>query len=245
MGFLSGRFLSRRRRGSVSVLLAVVIVGCGSSVSASAFVRSGVKSLARAGVKPLHPPLRFYDLQSKTLTVRTSASTGVISPSPVVYLVFWGSRWSNDPSRAAPELENFFVGLHGASDTYNPILAQYCEGVPAGTARCGARGAHVVVPTNSVLAGTWFDHGVAPKRAKKAQLLAEAERAARHFGNTTQGSNLNAEYWIASPSGTHPDGFPDSEFCGWHSSGHTKYGQLAFVNLPYIPDLGIGQCTTL
>jgi hypothetical protein len=245
---IARRVFSLGWRAAASGVLAMAIVCLGSSVPALALVRSGVKSLVRAGVKPLHTPLLFYALKSQTLTVRSNAVNGAISPHPTVYLVFWGSQWSNDPSNAAPELSDFFVGLHGELDRYDAVLTQYCEGVPAGTARCGARGRHVAVPTSSVLAGTWFDRASdAPEHATDAQFVSETEKAARYFGNVTQQPNLNAQYWLASPSGTHPDGFNTlaGDFCGWHSSARTKYGQLAYVNLPYIPDLGRGGCTTL
>jgi len=97
------------------------------------------------------------------------------------------------------------------------------------------------------LAGVWFDTASAqPKKASKGQLAAEAANAAAHFGNTTQDPNLNAQYVIVSPTGTHPDGFgPHGSFCAWHDKTTSSYGTLAYTNLPYIPDLGAGACTTL
>jgi hypothetical protein len=52
---------------------------------------------------------------------------------------------------------------------------------------------------------------------------------------------------IASPTGTHPDGFntPAGGFCAWHSSMSSSVGTVAFTNLPYVPDTGKGGCTTL
>ncbi len=41
-----------------------------------------------------------------------------------------------------------------------------------------------------------------------------------------------------------PDGFPDSNFCAWHDKTSSAYGNLAYTNLPYIPDNGAGACTT-
>ena len=92
----------------------------------------------------------------------------------------------------------------------------------------------------------WFDNATpAPTKANSSAIGNEAQAAAAHFGNTSQAPNLNAQYVIASPSGTHPDGFPNTGFCGWHSSSATPYGRIAFTNLPYVPDLGAGGCTTL
>ena len=90
----------------------------------------------------------------------------------------------------------------------------------------------------------------APSQATGHQLGAEAVAAAAHFGNTTATSNRDAQYVVVSPTGTHPDGFntANGNFCAWHdyngdstlSGGavSSSYGDIAFTNLPYIPDLG-------
>jgi serine protease len=97
-----------------------------------------------------------------------------------------------------------------------------------------------------MLAGVWNDNATAaPTNATQAQIAQEALNAATLFGNITQGPNLNAQYVIASPTGTHPDGFPSTGFCGWHAYTTASFGKLAFTNLPYVPDLGVGACTTI
>jgi serine protease len=180
-----------------------------------------------------------------TLSLSSSNQQGVVSPAPQVYLVFWGSQWANDPAGVAPDLQSMFGGLYGGQDTWGTILNQYCEGLPQGTTTCGDQGTHVNHPTSSPLAGTWFDNSdAAPDSAAASDLAAEAAKAAEHFGNTTQDPNLNAQYVIVSPTGTHPDGFPDSGFCAWHDQTSSSYGTLAYTNLPYIPDSGAGACTT-
>jgi hypothetical protein len=199
--------------------------------------------IVRAGVKPIHATARPA---SNTLTIHSSATKGVVEPATKVYLVFWGSQWSSDPAGAAPALKAFFTGLFGAPDTYDTILAQYCEGVPVGTSNCGSRGTHIRVPAVSELGGVWYDKAAAaPNRATAARIAREAVDAARHFHNTTATPNLNAQYVIASASGTHPDGFPNTGFCAYHSNITSTYGKIAYTNLPYVPDLGNGACTTL
>jgi hypothetical protein len=183
---------------------------------------------------------------ASTLSVGSNASTGVVSPNPKVFLVFWGSQWSKDPAGAAPALQNFFRGLFGPADTWGTILTQYCEGVAKGTTTCGTQGIHVTHPTTSILGGAWFDNAAAaPTNATAAQIASEAVKAATHFGNTTQAPNLNAQYVIVSATGTHPDGFPNSGFCAYHNFTSSVDGKVAFTNLPYVPDLGAGGCTTL
>jgi serine protease len=181
------------------------------------------------------------------LSLQTNGTQGVVSPNPQVYLVFWGSQWSSDPAGVANDMQAMFQGLYGSADTWGNILTQYCENAPAGTVTCPAGATFVNHPASSPLAGVWFDNASAqPNRSSKSQLAAEASKAAAHFGNKTQSPNLNAQYVIVSPTGTHPDGFgPHSSFCAWHDKTTSTYGTLAYTNLPYIPDLGAGACTTL
>ncbi|WP_145795459.1 hypothetical protein [Kitasatospora atroaurantiaca] len=203
---------------------------------------------AHHGLKPLAPAAKQLQPAAhsrNTLKVGSGDSQGVVSPNPQVYLVFWGSQWSSDPAGVATDMQNMFKGLYGSQDTWGTILDQYCEGVAKGTVTCGSNGIHVNHPASSPLAGAWFDNtSAAPTNATAAQIAAEAANAAAHFGNTTQTPNLNAQYVIVSPTGTHPDGFPNSGFCAWHDWTSSSYGKLAYTNLPYIPDSGAGACTT-
>src|SRR5262249_61169694 len=67
------------------------------------------------------------------------------------------------------------------------------------------------------LAGVGTEEGVrSPAVATGHRLALEAVRAATHFGNTTAASNRNAQYVIASPHGTDPDGWIENGFCAWH-----------------------------
>jgi hypothetical protein len=198
----------------------------------------------RLGVKPIHP-VAARPAANTTVTIHSSATSGVVSNKPIVYLVFWGSQWSSDPAGAAPALQNFFNGLYGAADTWGLIATQYCEGVPAGSSTCGAGSIRIEHATSSILAGVWFDNSVkAPKKAKGSQIAAEAVAAATHFGNTTSAANLNAQYVIASPTHAKPDGFP-SKLCGYHSYTSSVDGNVVYTNLPYVADLGAGGCTTI
>src|SRR5262249_11620922 len=81
---------------------------------------------------------------------------------------------------------------------------------------------------------------LAPTNATASQLAAEALTAAAHFGNTAPASNRNAQYVIVSPTGTHPDTFnAGGGFCAWHDYTQSPlYGDIAYTNLPYIPDMG-------
>jgi len=190
---------------------------------------------------------------------------GVTTGSPRVYLVLWGSQWgthgtkvvggntydtySGDPQGMAPDLESFFTGLGTNSETWSGVATQYCQGVAVGTVSCPSNVPHVGYPTGGAFAGAWEDtSSTAPHEASAAQLATEAESAAGHFGNTTQASNANTQYFIVSPTGTEPDGFntASGNFCAWHDyTGDTSIGSVsqpngivAFTNMPYVTDAG-------
>jgi serine protease len=96
----------------------------------------------------------------------------------------------------------------------------------------------------------WVDTSATNTSPVDHDLAVEAVNAAAHFGNTAVGSNRNVQYVIVSPTGTHPGGFntPSANWCAWHDyNGDTTlvggaaaspYGDIAFTNLPYIPDMG-------
>ena len=186
---------------------------------------------------------------------------GVTTGQEKVYLVFYGSQWgtqstnakgditlSGDPSGAAPYLQEFFKGLGTNGELWSGVMTQYCDGVAVGAQSCPASNTeHVAYPSGGVLAGVWVDESVpSPSQATPAQLGTEAVNAAAHFGNTTAAANRDAQYDILSPTGTHPDGFgPSGTFCAWHDwngdpfVGVTSpYGDIAFINMPYVTDLG-------
>jgi Putative Ig domain len=194
------------------------------------------------------------------------ADVGVTTGAPKVYVVFWGSQWgsssvngqgnvslSGDSKGMAPVLQAFLKGLGTASESWSGVMTQYCEGVAVGAQTCPAVSAHVGYPSGGALAGVWADTAAAsPASATAHQLAFEAVMAANHFGNTTQASNRNAQYFIVSPSGTTPDGFNPvkGNFCAWHdfSGDPTLPGggavtspiAVAFTNLPYLTDAGSG-----
>lgn len=165
----------------------------------------------------------------------TAGRIGVES-SPAVYLVFWGSQWTgHDPSGEAAILQSFFTGVGGSS--WANGNTQYCEGVASGTVSCQGAG-----PTAGnqpgELAGVWYDDAsAAPSAPGQSQLAAEAVRAAAHFGNTGAAANASAQYVVATATGNNASGF-GRQYCAWHSSTTSAYGDIAYTNLPYITDAG-------
>ena len=158
-----------------------------------------------------------------------------IESAPRVYLVFYGSQWSSDPSGEATLVQNFLNGV-GGSSWLNSVV-QYCQGVSSGTTFCNGAGTAAGNP-RGILAGVWFDNGgAAPSRPTQSDLAAEAVRAAAHFGNTAGGSNTTTQYVIATAHGNNSSGF-GTQYCAYHSSTSSTYGNVAYTNLPYITDAG-------
>jgi serine protease len=164
-----------------------------------------------------------------------TAGTVGVETAPKVYLVFWGSQWSNDPSGEASILQSFFAGVGGSS--WNNSVTQYCEGAAPGARFCNGAGA-AIQNGGGALAGTWFDSArSAPRHPSQSQLATEAVTAAGHFGNTGASTNANAQYVIATSHGNSARGF-GTQYCAWHSATSSSYGDIAYTNLPYMTDAG-------
>lgn len=161
---------------------------------------------------------------------------GVETSTDKVYLVYWGSQWnSNDPSGEASLQQKFFNGVGGSS--WNNSVTQYCQGVAFGTMYCNSSGTHATNPSG-VLGGVWFDNASsASSHPTQSQLAAEAKKAAGHFGNTNASANNHVQYVINTATRNSSSGF-GTQYCAWHSSTSTTYGNIAYTNMPYITDAG-------
>jgi hypothetical protein len=186
---------------------------------------------------------------------------GVTTGAEKVYLVFFGKQWgkkgtdakgnvtlSGDPSGEAPYLQQLFKGLGTGGELWSGVMTQYCESVAVGSQTCPATAPHVAYPS-APLAGVWVDESVkSPTTATAHRLGVEAIKAAAHFGNTTAAANRDAQYFVISPTHTHPDHFntPAGGFCAWHDyngdsyvHAASPYGDVAFTNMPYVTDTGL------
>jgi hypothetical protein len=159
-----------------------------------------------------------------------------VETAPKIYLVMWGSQWNgNDPSGEYSILQSFYSNAGGSS--WLNSVTQYCQGVASGTITCGSSGVHAGNQPG-ILAGAWFDNAVAaPSRPSQSQLAAEAVRAAAFFANTSAAKNASVQYVIATSHGNNASGF-GTQYCAWHSSTSSSYGNVAYTNLPYLTDAG-------
>jgi hypothetical protein len=226
--------------GAVVGLLAVAGVlttGLTASAARSSSQAPAKRSIMRpVGFKPVKPTR-----PRRTNNLRYGGGIGGIGveTAPKVYLVLWGSQWTNnDPSGEASLLQSFFS--HVGSSPWLNSVTQYCQGVAAGTITCGSQGQHAGNPSG-IYGGTWSDNAAAaPAQPSQSQLAGEAIKAAQHFGNTTSAVNSTVQYVVATATGNNASGF-GSSYCAWHSATSSQYGNIAYTNLPYITDAG-GSC---
>jgi serine protease len=282
---IPGQRDGRRVRNACAALAAVCAVAGGLAVAAPAGAATPAAGPAapptgtayRHGAVPaIVAPAGAISTVPHALSANTTSPStlayrggvggvGVLTGTPQVYLVFYGSQWgtpgsttlgghtytsySGDARGVAPVEQAFFAGLGTGGETWSGVVTQYCQGIATGATTCTPGSTHVGSSNHGVLAGVWEDTATAsPAAATAAQLAAEAEAAAVHFNNTTAASNRSTQYVIVSPTGTHPDGFGTSSgsFCAWHDyTGDPSLGTvaqpagtLAFTNMPYLPDVG-------
>jgi hypothetical protein len=201
------------------------------------------------------------------LTAGGLVGAGVTTGAPRVYLVFMGSQWgaagtngsgqvtfTGDPDGEAAALQTLYGGLGTGGELWSGTVTQYCDGVAVGATACSSAAESIPYPTGAVLAGVFYDNSaiataLSSSGATGHQLALEAEGAAAHFGNLSQAANRDAQYVLASPTGTNPDGWNDplTGYCAYHDDTHDPAIDgggpvagpvLAFTNLPYVPDAG-------
>jgi hypothetical protein len=175
---------------------------------------------------------------SNDLSYRGGTGGVGVETAPAIYLVLWGSQWNNnDPSGETAILESFYAAVGGSG--WLSSVVQYCQGVATGTVFCGSAGTPAGnLPGMFSSARVWFDNASsAPAHPRQSQLANEAARAAAHFGNTTASSNASAQYVIATATRNSSNGF-GVQYCAWHSSTSSPYGNVAYTNLPYMTDAG-------
>jgi serine protease len=231
----------RHRFLAVGAGLALVVMAAGSTVAGGhgELVPRQILMAPKGAVHAARPVRGG----SKNLSYHGGVGgVGVETGADKVYLVYWGSQWgtngTNDPSGEASIQQSFFSNVGGSS--WNNSVTQYCEGVASGTTSCGSSGTHATNPTGVFNASTqiWFDSAsAAPSHPTQSQLGAEAVAAAAHFGNTTAASNAQVQYVINTATGNSMTGF-GTQWCAWHSSTSSSYGNIAYTNMPYITDAG-------
>jgi hypothetical protein len=229
-----------RRRYLCGALVGVLTTAAALSAGAgrSANVAHPSMKLAKPSVMRTFngkPNKSARPTRTNNLSYRGGVGGIGVETAPKVYLVLWGSQWGSDPSAEASTLQSFFQHV-GASSWLNSVT-QYCQGVASGTITCGSSGQHAGNPSG-LYATTWDDNGsAAPSSPTQSQLAAEAIRAAGHFTNTTSSSNASVQYVIATAHNNNASGF-GTQYCAWHSSTSSSYGNVAYTNLPYITDAG-------
>lgn len=182
-----------------------------------------VHTHGRFGRVPLHRGARSTALQQGG---NLQYNGGPVAHFPAVYLVFWGSQWDSDSNGVEQYVQSFVSGLGQSDDNWSTINSQYTDSSGQGPSFGG-----------SVLAGSWVDDSnAAPQSAAQSDLAAEAVAGAQHFG--VSGDDI--QIVVLSPSGTNPDGFPNTGFCAWHDFTASSIGNIPYTNMPYVLDAGSG-----
>jgi hypothetical protein len=241
--------------GTRTVLVALVTV-MGVGVLGLTSVSAGTAAIDHTS--RFAAPATWRIAYMPTFESRTPTAVAAASPGKVTYhggpvetqvkvvMVLWGSQWNTkkgDPDHESQYLSAFFRGLFGPQDTWSTAVTQYCQGATLFATSCGPAATGIVHPSASPLTLQWADTTApAPHRPTDQDFVKELTKAASHVGHTTEASNRNVQYLIMTSSGNSTDGFaaPDG-YCAFHATDHTKYGDIAFVNLPYQPDAG-GIC---
>ncbi|MBV9444352.1 MAG: hypothetical protein JO345_00385 [Streptosporangiaceae bacterium] len=155
---------------------------------------------------------------SGTCVQYNGGAQGVITQSPKVYLVFYGSQWGGQGGSAQSNAQGFFSGLGKGSERWSRILTQYCNAVATGTVTCPSSAVHIPYPSSTVYAGTWFDSSVAAPPQPGNDLITEAHKAASHFGVTNLARSM---FIIFSPPGTSAGGG-----FAWHTTTSDGYNVI-------------------
>ncbi|WP_051969791.1 hypothetical protein [Kitasatospora azatica] len=230
-----------RRTAAVAALAVAGLVGSATTSTAAPTVTDSgtqlvrthgqvirVQTHGRHGVVPMKGAKQSPRSTARPAAAHPAANgTLIYNGGPVqhqvtVYLVFWGNQWDSDSNSVQQYETDLFNGLGTAQDTWSTVTSQYTDSSGAGPTFNGA-----------VLGGTWVDDsGAAPGSAAQADIAAEANLGAQHFGV----SGNDVQIVVMSPSGTSPDGFPNSGFCAWHDYN----GNVPYTNMPYVLDAGSG-----
>ncbi len=219
----------------VGIVAAAVALSAAGARSASPHARASRSMMRPLGFKPVQQARPARRVRTNNLSYNGGVGGVGVETAPKVYLVLWGSQWSSDPSGESTILQNFFNHV-GASPWLNSVT-QYCQGVARGTITCGSSGQHAGNP-NAIYGGIYQDGGAtAPAHPSQSQLAAEAVKAAGYFGNTSSTTNRTVQYVVATAHGNSASGF-GTQYCAWHSSTSSSYGNVAYTNLPYITDAG-------
>jgi serine protease len=221
--------------GARKGLLLIAGIAALVAVLAAAEGVSAAPSLPPQAQPHIFKPVGAHRARSANLYYHGGVGGIGVETAPKAYLVLWGSQWSNDPSGEAAILQSFLGHVGGSS--WLKSVTQYCQGVASGTVFCNGAGQAAGNPSG-IYGGTWADDtAAAPSRPSQSQLAAEAVKAAAHFGNTGAGSNASKQYVIATATQNSASGF-GTQYCAWHSSTSSAYGNVAYTNLPYITDAG-------
>ncbi|GHF09013.1 hypothetical protein [Streptomyces morookaense] len=242
----------RSRHFSLRALITALVVILGLAVAPPSGFAASHPSPAPEKATPhvAKPRSKTGNRAGKKAPANTDLMTyhgGPVEAVPAVYIVYWGSQWTNadgslnDPKGEVALQKKFFTNLVGSGDNWSTTNTQYCWGPPVttGATSCPDSATHIEHLDSGLLAGTWTDTSAAvPANPTSDDIANEAFNAAAHFGVSGDGN----QFIIDTPTGVTPQDFPN-KYCSWHSSQESADGNtlVVYTNFPYMPDAG-AQC---
>lgn len=187
-----------------------------------------------------------------------SGPYGVVTSSPKVYLIFYGTQWgtastnsagyltfptTTDPQQVAVPLQELYRGLGSNSEAWSRVMTQYCQGVASGSTTCPSSAPAIPMPSGGALGGVWYDNlAPAPSSSETWDYSTPITDAIVHF-KLTSAQIASSQFVFAAPHGTHPDGFNPiadpsaNNECGYHAADFGFGSPVpVFTDLPYDPD---------
>jgi hypothetical protein len=174
-----------------------------------------------------------------------SYNGGPVETGPAVYLIFWGSAWTNSNTsdnygfsnvQAQTYISNFFRDVPGSS--WLSTAAQYCQGVaPLSTSCSGAPSYNMVGNPSNIVKGVYFDgtnrlpSGAVDDGAVQSEVQTVSVNQFHHDTATM--------YFVFTPHGT--TWTPSA--CAWHSETRILSSDppMIYALVPYVSDQG-GAC---
>jgi len=200
--------LFRERRRVLTGMLAVA----GSLTLATALgYTAPVAAAAASGPHSVMAPRTAHAAPQAVIRGRLINHGGPVETAPRVFIVFWD--FTSDPVGEQAYMTRFLSTVGGSS--WLRTVNQY-----------GAS-------NNLSFGGTFSDSSAIPASPSDAQIQAEAQKAANHFG---AGNSLNVEIVVATPTGHSTPGF-GTQFCAYHGDVASD-PNVTYTNMPYVTDAG-------
>ena len=199
--------LFRERRRVLTGMLAIA----GSLTLTTALGYTAPVAAAASGAHTVMAPRTVHAAPQAIIRGALVNHGGPVQTAPRVFIVFWD--FTTDPVGEQAYMTRFLSTVGGSS--WLRTVNQY--------------GASSTIS----FGGTFNDNSAIPASPSDAQIQAEAQKAANHFG---AGTSLNVEIVVATPTHHSTPGF-GTQFCAYHGDVAADRN-VTYTNMPYVTDAG-------